>query len=713
MKYHIYPGYYTMSEIESFIEDTNDFDVIERKGVKYANCPCSFDIETSSFYENGMKRGVMYVWQFGLNGRVIIGRTWDEFHTLINALSVYHALDEATNFICYVHNLPYEFAWIMRRFEWNDVFFKDVRKPLYAKTDGFIFKCSYALTNMALASVGKNLVKYPVEKLTGFLDYTKIRTPVTPLSDAEMQYCVNDVQVVMALVQEKIETDGNILKIPLTNTGYVRNFVRSKTLYRADKGKQNRYNKKYRDLIKSLTLNQETYAMSRAAFQGGFTHANAKRVNQVIENVHSIDFTSSYPYVMCTQSFPMSSPDRVENVSYADLQQLIKKYHCIFEIGFTNIRARDDVYEHYISKSKCHLCVGKYDEDGNLEEPVITDNGRVVYAEVLTTTITEIDLKIIERYYKWDAVKIRNVYRMVKSRLPKEFINAILELYANKTKLKGVQGQEVEYLVSKGMCNSSYGMSVTNPLNDIINFDLDLKDIYNKKSCDVEKELNKYNKSKSRFLYYIWGVYVTAWARYNLCMSIPVFGADYIYSDTDSIKFTNYDKHKDFINAYNANVEKEITKACNALKIDEKLFNPVTIDGDIKTLGVWEWETSKKEKVYEKFKTLGAKRYLYQQSDGLHLTVSGINKKTGAQYLETFEKPFDAFQNKLEVPRGYSGRMISTYIDTPTIGIVTDMNGVEYKYDEFSSVHMEETSYIFDISKEYLNYISGLREEVA
>ena len=709
--YTIYNGYYTMNDIESFIEDANDFDVIEKNGVLYANCPASFDIETSSFYENGIKRGVMYIWQFGLNGRVIIGRTWEEFYTLLDALAAFHALGVDARFIIYVHNLPYEFSWLMRRMEWTDIFFKDSRKPLYAVTDGFIFKCSYALSNMSLESVGKNLVKYPVEKLKGFLDYTKVRTPVTPLTEKELQYCVNDAQVVMSYIQEKIETDGDILHIPMTNTSYVRNFCRAKTLYREDKGKQNRFNKKYRDLIKSLKLTSEIYEMSRACFQGGFTHANARKTGKTIENVHSVDFTSSYPYVMTTMTFPMSTPKLIENVSYADLDDLMKKYHLMFEIAFENIMPADDIQEHYISKSKCMVCKGDYDETGNLIEDVIIDNGRVVWAKYLVTSITDVDMRIIRRYYKWDNVKIRNVYKMIKSRLPKEFISAILELYANKTKLKGVDGKEVEYLVSKGMCNSSYGMSVTNPLNDIIEFDLTMNEIYRKSPCDVEKELEKYNKSKKRFLYYPWGVFVTAWARYNLCMSIPVFGDDYIYSDTDSIKFTNIEKHFNFIEAYNANVKKTIIKTCKELNLSEEIFKPKTIAGVEKPLGVWEWETKKES--YAKFKTLGAKRYLYQQSDGLHLTVSGVNKKSGAKYLESFTNPFDAFTNALEIPKGHSGRIISTYIDEPIHGYVVDLNGELYEYDEKSAVHMEETSYIFDISRQYLNYCAGLREEIS
>lgn len=708
--YKIHSGFYKMSELDAFIEDSADFDVITKRGVRYANCPCSFDIEASSFYDGTEKRAIMYVWQFGLNGRVIVGRTWEEFNRLIRRLIIFHGLDEGDMYIiCYVHNLPYEWQWIMRRFEWTKVFFKNVRKPLYAKTEGFIFKCSYALTNMSLASVGKNLIKYPVRKLSGFLDYTQVRTPLTPLTDDELAYCVNDAQVVMSLIAEKIETDGDILHIPLTNTGYVRNFCRDKTLYREDTGKKARYNKSYRNLIKSLTLTPETYAMARRAFQGGFTHANARNAGKVIENVHSIDFTSSYPYVMCTGLYPMSSPERVEKCGFNQIEGLSKRYNLLFDVAFTEIESKPEVYDHYISASKCMVLKGKYDTDGALMEPVIIDNGRVAYAHALVMTITEVDLSIIKRYYNFESAKVRNVYKMSKGRLPKEFVEAILKLYGDKTELKGVKGKEVEYLVSKGMCNSTYGASVTNPLNDIIEFNLDSDEIYSKMACDTEKELDHYNKSKKRFLYYMWGVYITAYARYNLCMSIPVFGNDYIYSDTDSIKFTNIDKYKHFIKEYNENVRKNIMNACMALGLNPEKFSPKTIKGEAKTLGVWEWETEKEP--YEKFKTLGAKRYLYKQSDGLHITVSGVNKKTGAKYLEQFDNPFEVFHNNLKIPAGNSGRMVSTYIDSPVSGTVIDKNGVPYEYHELSGIHMEETTYVFSISEQYINYIMGLREE--
>ena len=38
-------------------------DIVEKNSkLKYYNIPCSFDIETSSFYEGDEKRACMYLW---------------------------------------------------------------------------------------------------------------------------------------------------------------------------------------------------------------------------------------------------------------------------------------------------------------------------------------------------------------------------------------------------------------------------------------------------------------------------------------------------------------------------------------------------------------------------------------------------------------------------------------------------------------------------
>ena len=161
---------------------------------------------------------------FSIDDNIIIGRTWEDFLYLCDELVKAFSLHwKFRRLVIYIQNLSYEFQWFCRLFKWHKVFALDNRIPLSALTEsGIEFRCSYRLSGYNLAKMGENLVKYKVSKMVGDLDYDKIRHPGTPLTDKEMGYCINDVRVLSAYIREKIETDGNITKIPLTKTGYVR-----------------------------------------------------------------------------------------------------------------------------------------------------------------------------------------------------------------------------------------------------------------------------------------------------------------------------------------------------------------------------------------------------------------------------------------------------------------------------------------------------------
>ena len=88
--------------------------------------------------------------------------------------------------------VPYEFQFIRKRLEWSKVFLLDDLKPVYAiSTLGIEFRCSLKLSNKSLANTAKDLMHHEVEKMVGDLDYSLIRTPLTPLSEKEWKYCEN------------------------------------------------------------------------------------------------------------------------------------------------------------------------------------------------------------------------------------------------------------------------------------------------------------------------------------------------------------------------------------------------------------------------------------------------------------------------------------------------------------------------------------------
>lgn len=452
--------------------------------------------------------------------------------------------------------------------------------------------------------------------------------------------------------------------------------------------------------MKRLTFNYSDYEMFKQGFMGGFSHASPYKVGKILEGVDSFDFTSSYPYVMLSEQFPMTMPKYVELTNDEEFQRYLQNYACIFRVKFTNIRSTF-FFEHYIPYSKCF----------NTKNEVVV-NGRIASADTLSIVITEQDYLIIKETYDWDSMEISNFRYMSTDYLPKNFWLSILHFYKTKTELKGVKGKEVEYLVAKENVNSCYGMMVTDILREVITYDNDCWSHYPPE--DLDEVIEKNNKSKKRFLYYPWGVWVTAYARRNLWTGILEFGNDYIYADTDSLKVLNREKHMDYINHYNKVTQIKLEMACRAMKVHPSVLDIKNIKGESKPLGVWTWETE--DEPYRKFKTLGAKRYIYAQSDGLHITIAGLSKKNGKDYLvKTYgvDGAFDAFTDTMYIPAGETGKLTHTYIDTRQVGEITDYLGVKYNYDELSSVHLEPADYQLGMTRQFLDFIMGVQESEA
>ena len=648
--------------------------------------------------EEDNKRSLMYVWQMAINGTTIIGRTWPQFVELLNKLTDYLQLNKDKRLIIWVHNLAFEFQFLKDYFKWSKVFAISTRKPIYALTEtGIEFRCSYILANLSLNNVGLSLQKYKVSKLVGDLDYEKIRHEKTPLTKKELNYCINDVLVVSAYIKERMEEVNNdITRLPLTATGYCRLYTKQNCFGKHDNIQYQRYHKQ----ISRLTISgiEELNLMQRA-FAGGFTHTSARHSCQTLFNVSSFDLTSAYPYALVSQKYPMSKGKKVKVTTIEELKRYCKLYWCLFDIKFKNIRPKI-INENYISISKCWEI-----------KNAVTNNGRLVGADEIAISICSTDLEIISRFYVWDSVCIGDFYIYRLDYLPREIIMSILNLYSDKTKLKGVKGQEDFYTKSKQLLNSIYGMMVTSiimPLHEYKN-----EEGWTIEKKDTQKELDKYNNSKKRFLYFPWGIACTSYIRRVIASAVLAFGDDYAYTDTDSIKATNGHKHMEYINRYNQLVEKQLRKVSEHYNIPFDMFAPKTIKGETKMLGVWDNETPKP---WRAFRSLGAKRYMILTSDNeLTLTVSGVNKKYAAPFMiRKYGKfgAFKAFNNNLIIPADYTGKLTHYYLDSSYSGTVCDYLGNEIKYNCKSGIYLEKASYSFSMEEAYLNYLRTLRGEI-
>lgn len=690
--------YFESRHLEQVVELVQEHWELERKNkkdVRYYNIPCSFDIETTSFTDDEDRdTGIMYEWTLGIGGYCIVGREWDEFVECMEQLSEYFGCYHDRRLIIYVHNLAYEFQFMRKYFDWSEVFSLSSRTPVYALTNlGIEFRCSYTLSGYGLAKTAEHLTMFKIRKLVGDLDYSKIRHPQTPLTDTEIQYCLNDVKVVMADIYERIVQTSGIRKIPLTKTGYVREYVRNACFEGMDGKKSKQERKAYMEFISKLRLRPEEYELLKRAFAGGHTHANIFAVNKTIKRVRSYDFTSSYPTVMVAEMYPMSAGERVPIRTEEELIKNCKLYCCVFDVAFINLRPKV-LFENYISISRCRQVI----------EPV-ENNGRVVTAKQLVTSMTNVDFDIVKEMYEWDEILIGNFYRYKKAYLPKDIIEAVLKLYNDKTQFKDVVGKEAEYGNAKENVNSCYGMIVT----DIVRPEIKYEDDW----CDPEepnifKAISEYNDNKSRFLFYPWGVFITAYARRNLFSGILEFGEDYLYGDTDSAKITNWENHMEYINAYNEDIVRKLYRTLDYYGLDRNLIHPKTVKGEVKTLGLWDLDGE-----YKRFKTLGAKRYMYEDKKGIHITVAGLNKKDAVPYLvETYgNKVFENFKNGMVVPGQYTGVRTHKYIDDERSGIITDYFGKKYLYTVKSGIHLSDSSYTMGLSEKFVAYMLKAQEK--
>lgn len=585
-----------------------------RKKVRelYINELLAFDIETTN--DNDLEQSWMYIWQLQIGDDItIFGRTWEEFKFFIHE-AVDHIGDK--HLVIYIHNEAFEYGFLsgIYNFDNSEVFATKNHKVIRCTMYGHIeFRCSYFLTNLGLDAFTKQMA-VENKKLSGArYDYDKIRYPWTEMSEEEIAYCLNDVKGLVQALRKKMESDGDdITTIPLTSTGYVRRDLKKAM----ESYPQIRIAEMYPD--------KDLYVLLREAFRGGNTTANryvtSWEVYSPVENVSSFDMTSSYPNVLMTEMYPMKPFKREIRLTKERVNELEKQHKPFIGcFSFLNIRLKDPNYPcPYISASKCRRME---DMDTSL---VVKWNGRVLKADYLETTITDIDFSIISNMYTWDDYHVCDLYSSEYGFLPEQFKSVVMKYYQVKTELKGIKEDDplyVYYMNNKERLNATYGCTVQDPCKNETY--LDEEGFHEQKVLDIPKKLKK--MKWTAFSVYQWGVWCAAWGRKNLQDGIDAVGPDFVYCDTDSVKCEG-DHRKDF----------ERLNKIAIMKAQKAGAFATNKNGEVKYMGVWEEEDG-----YEKpnrFCTLGAKKYVVEQPNGdLHLTISGVIKN---------KKIWDAKENK-------------------------------------------------------------------
>lgn len=155
----------------------------------------------------------------------------------------------------------------------------------------------------------------------------------------------------------------------------------------------------------------------------------------------------------------------------------------------------------------------------------------------------------------------------------------------------------------------------------------------------------------------------------------------FCYCDTDSVKC---------LGDYSAEFEK-----LNQEYFRDDLSAPDR-DGVMHYIGLYEYETT-----YRKFKTLGAKKYAYEDDTGLHITVSGVSKSKGAKELGSIERFNEGFIFRS------GGGTESIYNDDPQIKEIRIQGHIQ---KITSNVAIIESTYTLGLSPDYkrlLNFLNA------
>ena len=571
----------------------------------------------------------------------------------------------------YVHNLSFDW-WFLRKF-----IFKSWGLPKYQLNtkshypiliefeNGVKLKDSLILAQRNLEKWAEDL-NVEHKKAVGSWDYNVIRNQDTPLSKEELHYIENDTLAGVECIDVTMKMlKCNISNIPLTSTGIIRRDI----IKLAKENKQ-------RDLFLRMVADFETQDVLECIYHGGYTHANFDVIGWLLNDVEAYDFASSYSFVMLTEKYPM---ERFTPEPDADLEYILSKAEkkaFIFKLELFDVEFDEKYVMPSLQSSKCFKIVNG-----------VEDSGRILSADYVQIYLNEMDLQVIAKHYHLTNKNsvISECQSAYKDYLPRWLTDYIFERFKAKTQLKGVEGKERLYNIEKTKINGIYGVHVQKPLQPDIIEDYEASDFYvDSSTLDSQKEkYDKYIKSRNHVLPYQWGVWVTSYAFYNL-FQLGACCDDWYYSDTDSCYGSNWNTKK--LEAYN-------NKCIEKLKANG--YGGVEHNGRIYYLGIAEPDGS-----YNKFITLGAKKYSVEKDNKVKITVAGVPKKKGAKCLND---DITKFKHGLIFDGKTTGKLTHGYMSVEEIYIDERDNEVGDSVDLFPCDYLLSESILQDVDFDYIN----------
>lgn len=395
----------------------------------------------------------------------------------------------------------------------------------------------------------------------GELDYKKFRPIGHQLTDDELDYLRNDVQIMAEALHIQFEQGLTAMTVGSDAlNGY------------------KKIEKHFNHLFPVLPMNIDDEI--RKAYRGGFTYVAKRYQGRDIGKGIVFDVTSLYPSVMYYRKLPWGNPEHFEGRYQQDdeMPLFIQKMSCCFKIKDKHIPTIQVKHNPLFSGEEY------------LESSEVEIDGEIV-DEPVTLHLSSVDLMLFTKHYKIWNVEFLGGWKFQEcTGVFKEYIDYWIGVKEKAT----IEKNEAIRTLSKLMLNSIYGkfassMDVTGKHaikdGDIIRFIPD--------HHEWDEKLEKYvpNDDLREYkdpVYTAMGVFITSWARYITISSAQDNYDRFIYADTDSLHLEGDEMPKD-------------------------------LDIDPIRLGAWKHECT-----FEYGRFLRPKTYVEYYNDKLHVTACGM-----------------------------------------------------------------------------------------
>jgi hypothetical protein len=429
----------------------------------------------------------------------------------------------------YFHNLAFDgffilywlernnFKWVKDRKEFDDntyttlitetgvfysieVCFKKQGKKINKVT----FLDSLKLLNFSVDVIGKNFNLEVLKIAQEEEFYKKYRNNNHELTDDEIKYMRNDVEVVARALE--------ILKSQKMNKNTIASCAMSyyKTLF-----KQGEFEYYF------PILDLETDAAIRYAYKGGWTYCDNRYSNKVIGKGLVFDVNSLYPWAMRYCRLPVGEPvffkGKYKKDEFYDLY--VQRFSCQFRLKKNHLPTIQ-------KKGNYH----KFNESEYLTSSINKDGEE----EVVTLTLTSVDLKLFFDHYDVYNMEYIDGYKFRScANIFNEYIDYWIQVKINAELNKNKAMRQI----AKLMLNSLYGKFGLNPHANVKHVEYDIEN-------DIVHLVNNDEEELRTPIYIPMACFITAYAREKTIRSAQSVYPRFCYADTDSIHLTGWEMPK-------------------------------------------------------------------------------------------------------------------------------------------------------------------------